>query len=441
MSRIRGRRGYDNGVDIEYNPYDYEGGYRGERDPYAKLNKIDDYDDYDLETAIDPKDISVDTEEKELDAAAEFIRKATKYDAKPKKSSEEDDDGDDYELNKEEIEKDIEEEDNTTYDMANITDVMYDADTDMFYGIIKSRLKDILSKTPEIEQLDFTNVDITGFEGLKARIEKDFKVNCIYTNIEQKGANDGRLVVLFTDLVTDTEFAPDMIPEILMAIEEKTKGEKFTLKYDVKKNIDSIGKIMTLACISLTLGSRVHIQIKNIGVAVRYNKAVSLLLLPTCSNATTIIADIYNHYKTNYKVGQLVVACETLTTKKMVDSSYAGIITGIYQTHITIQRINTVDIIKGMTTNRVPTITSIYYNDINVANSLIAPIELSEECPDVLAALRHPSFAKTIGYDYLSIKPNITPNLCRENLSKTYQIINNDITSSDRDLLESLKAK
>ncbi|WP_275372594.1 hypothetical protein [Clostridium tertium] len=434
MARNKNRYDFDN--DFE-DAYDHEGEYVRELGSIPKskysYDDLDDdqylYDDYnDLSDsgAVKVKKLKG----KPKDAADQFIEKAEKGDIEG-----------------------TEDEDNmyensatgeVTYDMSKISEVMIDAHTDMVYSVIKSSLQDVLNENKNINILEFSNVDITGYDLLKARIENDFpNVECQLTKMRQYLGYSDRPEISFLDILPDGEISPlDVLNDILVNIEEATKGEKFVLNYDDNADINNASKIITLACISLILKDRVYVNILNLGVAVRFNKAIASLLLPDCSNPLTAINDIYKYYKENFKPGQLVIVCEELTNKNMSASSYAAIVTGIYPTHISVKKINTADILKGQIDPKraVMLTTSVYYSDINSADSIVAHMEIAEEYAEVIAALRHESFVKVLGSEILEEKVEVIPNLSSENIQKTYYMLTKALSNSDKNLLESLKS-
>lgn len=425
MARSR----YQEPIDLEYDPYDYDGNYKTDEQVLHQEDEIDPYDD--------------DSDYVE-DEIQEPIKEQKTYKVESKQGynyqDDDDDDASKY-IKHKEIEEDsmvIDEEDEAIFDISTLASRVTATDN-MIYTFLKAKIEKALNTNPKLSILDFTSVDVDDYDYLRRKLEEDLEgITCRNLNINME-EKDTTLRVNFSSIIGKGNPLNE-ISLILLKIDQLTKGEPFTLVYDLAESKPNATHLVTLAVITLHLKERVYIRLNTVRLMLLYNKALNYFYLPDTKNPTTALQVISKHYKENYKKGQIVAICENITIKNMIDSSFVGIIDSVTDTLIHVRKINTIDILKGHKSNKKPfVVTSIHLSDINAGRSLVLPIETTEEYAEIIAALRHDSFRKEIPIEALTDVSDLKPDLSREKIVSIYYLIANKLSKADEELLNTLK--
>lgn len=398
-----------------------------------------------LDTDEDDYDISSDIyDDEENDAAAQFIKTMEeKSKPKPKKKIDNDDNDDDDDDDDDSI-TDIlhEEDDKSVLQISTFLPQILGAKTDEFYTTFMSRINKKLKEIPEINTLDFTDVEIDDYKSLKERIESNNEnLTCIRSVLVDSVTSDNRPIIYMQDLLNMDSISPlDNIDEICLSIKQVVRDNDFVLKYNITQDLTKASNIILAACIVLTFKGKVTLDTTNISVGIDYNKAIASLMLPYNDDPLKSIEVIKNYYAENFRKGQLVIICDEISIYNMMSTGYAAIVESINSELITVKKIPTCEILSRHHKKGVPFLrTSIRYSDINILKSLVLPIELTEEYPIVKTAIKDESFRKEIDLSLIEplhdIKPNITP----QNIQKTYYALINGISHVDRAFLSKLR--
>lgn len=435
MARSR----YQDSVDLEYNPYDYDGNYKTDASLEYLEEKELELEEEDEELYKYYKEVKFDKED-----LKEPVEDKKSYKVESKQGydyQDEDDDEASKFIKHKEIEEDsmvLDEEDEVILDMSTVASTITAKD-DMIYSILKSKIDRQLKADQNLSILDFTSVEVDDYAYLVRKLEEDLPgMTCRNLSINAE-EDDTTLRINFSSILGN-ENPLNEIPLILLNIEQLTKGEPFTLVYDLAESKPNALHLVTLAVITLHLKERVYIRLATVRLMLLYNKALNYFYLPDTSNPTTALQVISKYYKDNYKPGKLVAICENITVRNMINSSFVGIIDSVNDALIHIRKISSVDILKGYKAdNKQLVVTQIHLSDINAGRSLVLPIETTEEYAEIIGALRHESFRKEIPMEALTSKSTLEPDLSREKIISVYYSIANKLSKTDEDLLNKLR--